>query len=93
MKKLSLKSKLLLGAILMGGTIAGAHTISKVPSANEATYDWASEPNSPKNPGQSLLDRTVDEAVDHFGCEGVTNLCATGTPINPEDDEVTINFN
>ena len=93
MKKLSLKSKILLGAILMGGTVAGAHTLSKVPSAQESTYDWQAEPNAPENPGQTLLGKTIEEAADHFGCEGDDNLCATGARVSGTGDKVAeINF-
>lgn len=76
MKKLSLKSKILLGAILLGGTAAGAQVISKLPSAEEQRYDWNGE--GPNHSGM-LPNSTIEEAVDAFGCqEDAPTLCATG---------------
>lgn len=78
MKKLSLKSKILLGTILMGGTFAGAHAVVNTPDAQESTYNWKAEDNAPQNPGGTLNNQTVSQAIQHFGCEGEGNLCATG---------------
>lgn len=82
MKKLSLKSKILLSAILLGGGIAGAHTLSNAPSAQESRYNWKASNDAPENPGQQLNNQTVSQAEDHFGCDGATNLCATGTKVS-----------
>lgn len=92
MKKLSLKSKILLGAILLGGTAAGAQIISKLPSAEESTYDWTGAPNAPDNPGGTLDNETITQALEHFGCEGETKLCATGVATDGVSDDVTIQF-
>ncbi len=82
MKKLSLKSKILLGAILMGGTVAGAHTISNIPSAQETRYDWVGEDDAPENPGGTLNNQTVSQAIGHFGCSEGDNECAKGTRVS-----------
>ncbi|HMR18536.1 MAG TPA: hypothetical protein PKA53_04485 [Sphingobacterium sp.] len=80
MKKLSLKSKLLLSAILMGGMVAGAHTISNLPNPLEETYDWTGEPNAPLHPNGTLDDKTPTEAEEHYGCAGEEEVCAIGVP-------------
>lgn len=92
MKKLNLKSKLLLGAILMGGTVAGAHAFVNLPNPQQQTYDWTGAPNAPNNPGGSLDNQTIGQALLHFGCEGETNLCATGVATDGVSDDVTIQF-
>lgn len=93
MKKLNLKSKLLLGAILIGGTIAGAHAFVNMPSAQESTYNWEAEDDAPLNPGGTLNNQTVSQAIQHFGCEGDDNLCATGQRVTGTGDLVVeINF-
>lgn len=78
MKKISLKSKILLGAILIGGSMAGAHAFVNSPNPQEPRYNWEAESNSPLNPGGILLNQTVSEAEDHFGCKGEEKPCATG---------------
>lgn len=76
MKKLSLKSKFLLGAILMGGMVAGAHEIANMPDAQEQRYDWDGE--GPNHTG-SLPNATLAEALIAYGCEeNAPTLCATG---------------
>lgn len=92
MKKLSLKSRILLGAILIGGSMAGAHAFVNSPTPQEPTYDWQAENNSPLNPGGTLLNKTVSEAVDHFGCKGENNPCAIGQPTELGGDEVILHF-
>lgn len=91
MKKLSLKSKILLGAILLGGTAAGAQVISKLPKMEEPRYNWTGAPNAPENPGQMLLDTSIADAKEHFGCEGTDQVCATGT-LPEGGGSVTIRF-
>ncbi len=93
MKKLSLKSKLLLGAILMGGTIAGAHAFVNLPNPQDPTYDWVGEPNAPNNPSGTLDDQTIGQALLHFGCSEGETPCANGERVSGEGDEfVTIYF-
>ena len=92
MKKLSLKSKFLLGAVLMGGTVAGAHTISKVPSAQETRYNWVGEDDAPDNPGGTLNNQTIARALEHFGCDEGENECAKGTVSSGTGADVILYF-
>lgn len=92
MKKLSLKSKILLGAILMGGTFAGAHAVVNTPDAQEERYDWTGTPAAPDNPNQPLSDKTVQEAQRFYGCDGDADICATGTPVSGIGPNATINL-
>lgn len=82
MKKLSLKSRILLGAILIGGSMAGAHAFVNSPNLQESTYNWLSESNAPDHPGSVLLNSTISEAMDHFGCQGEKETCATGSRVS-----------
>lgn len=94
MKKLSLKSKILLGTILMGGTFAGAHAVVNTPDAQESTYNWKAEDNAPQNPGGTLNNQTVSQAIQHFGCEQGNDPCATGSRISGSGpNTVLLEFN
>jgi len=88
MKKLSLKSKILLGAIMMGGMVAGAHTISKAPNADEPTYKWTSTPDAPDHPSSTLNNATREVAEDYFACSGEGEPCATGELLTGEGDAI-----
>lgn len=90
--KLNLKSKILLGAIMMGGMAAGANTISNLPNPNDEKYDWTGTPEAPDNPGQPLLDRTIEEAQSFYDCDGEGDICATGTPVSGVGPNVTIHL-
>ena len=79
MKKLSLKSKILLGAILIGGSMAGAHAFVNSPNPQEPRYDWVGTNNAPDNPNGVLLNATIPTAVQHFGCNQGETECAIGT--------------
>ncbi|MGO3307509.1 MAG: hypothetical protein ACTILG_12685 [Sphingobacterium sp.] len=93
MKKISLRSKILLGAVLLGGTFAGAHAFVNLPGAQETRYDWTGAPNAPNNPGGTLDNQTEAQASTHFGCEGETEVCAIGVATDGVGDDVTIRFN
>lgn len=94
MKKLSLKSKILLSAILLGGGIAGAQTLVNMPKAADPTYDWTSNANAPQNPSSTLDDKTIEQAMDHFGCEGEGPVCASGELVSGSGDATaTIRLN
>lgn len=73
MKKL--KSVVLMGALLIGSGAAVATTIHKLPNADDPTYDW--DGTGPNGSG-TLLDKTVTEARDFYGCHMGTNPCAEG---------------
>ena len=77
MKNLSLKSKILLAAIMVGSLGAGATEIVKsVSNAGEQTYDWIHYDRNGNVIG-NLPGATVDQARDQLGCPGnVTTLCA-----------------
>lgn len=92
MKKLSLKSRILLGAILLGGSMAGAHAFVNSPTPQEPRYDWQAESNAPNNPGGKLLNATISDAESHFGCTGGMNLCAEGEPKELGGDVVFLHF-
>lgn len=82
MKKLSLKSRILLGAILIGGSMAGAHAFVNSLDPQEPRYNWEADTNAPNNPGQKLDSATISEAESHFGCLGNENECATGSLVS-----------
>lgn len=75
MRKLSLKSKILLGAILMGGSVAGAHTLVNLPSAQETRFNW--DGDGPNHSGP-LSNATIEEAEIAYGCDGEAAVCAIG---------------
>lgn len=86
MKKLSLKSKVLLGAILMGGTMAGAHAVVNTPDPQEQRYDWNGD--GPDHTGP-LPNATLEEALEAYGCEEVApEPCAIGTAENAPDEHI-----
>lgn len=89
MKKLSLKSKILLGAFLVGGLGAGAtEVVSNVVNAQQAIYDW--ESNVPGQPNQQGL--TVSQATSFYGCASGNQICAEGTLVEGSGpEEVTLN--
>lgn len=95
MKKLSLKSKILLGAFLVGGLGAGATEAVKTVSAlQETRYNWTSTSIAPENPSSSLPNQTRAGAIDHFGCENGSQLCASGTRVSgsgPATDQLQYN--
>lgn len=80
MRKLSLKSKILLSAILLGGGIAGAQTLVNMPKAADPTYNWKGSSDAPLNPNGNLNNKTTEQAEQHFGCSGAADICATGVP-------------
>ena len=85
MKKLNLKSQLLLGALLLGAGAAGAHHIATIPADDDTLYNWQRAAGSPEeheiNP---LMNATVEEAQENYGCAGNGETCATGVnPSNP----------
>lgn len=92
MKKLSLKSKILLGAILIGGSMAGAHAFVNSPNPQEPIYDWTAENNSPQNPGGELPNATITQAKAYFGCEGENNPCAEGKSQELGGESVFLQF-
>ncbi|WP_185218094.1 hypothetical protein [Sphingobacterium mizutaii] len=90
MKKLSLKSKILLSAILLGGGIAGAQTLVNMPMAADPIYNWKSE----TDPNNNLSNQSVANAIDHYGCELGNDPCATGTRVSGTGpNTVTLKFN
>ncbi|MEH6308946.1 hypothetical protein H8S90_01355 [Olivibacter sp. SDN3] len=93
MKKLSSKSKILLGAFLLGSSIAVATELANQPNAQETRYDWESTSIAPENPSSSLQNATTQEAIDHYGCENGANVCANGEKVSgPGPDATTLNF-
>jgi len=92
MKKLSLKSRILLGAILIGGSMAGAHAFVNSPNLDEPIYDWTAENNSPQNPGGVLPNATITQAKAYFGCTEGLNLCAEGEPKELGGESVFLHF-
>lgn len=94
MKKLSLKSKFLLGAILMGGMVAGAQTISHMSNEDDPKYDWTSTAIAPNHPSSQLPEETEAQAKLHFGCGGEGAVCATGELVSGDGDPTaTIRLN
>lgn len=85
MKKLNVKSQILLGALLLGAGAAGAHHVANLPKADDTLYNWSRAAGSPEeNEINPLMGATVEEAQDNYGCEGDGNTCATGVnPSNP----------
>lgn len=82
MKKLRLKSKILLGAIMMGGMAAGAHAFSNLPNPADPTYRWTSSPDAPNHPSEVLDNATAETAKGYFECDGDGETCATGTLVS-----------
>ena len=86
MKNLSLKSKILLAAIMIGSLGAGATTLANMPDAQDPIYDWVGDgPN-----GSGSFTGTRAEAVEHYGCNNGIQVCAQGTPLDPVDDPETL---
>uniref|UniRef100_F4C138 Uncharacterized protein n=1 Tax=Sphingobacterium sp. (strain 21) TaxID=743722 RepID=F4C138_SPHS2 len=85
MKKLSLKSKILLAALILGGSAAGAtEVVNKITQANQETYNWTHY-NQSGNPIGELNDATVQEARDQLGCPGETSTLCADAPNAPVD--------
>lgn len=95
MKKLSLKSKILLVAFLIGGFGAGAHELAMMSTAQASLYDWESTSIAPEFPNSTLNDATRTQAINHFGCENGADLCVRGEWSGgaPGDPVVELNFN
>ena len=85
MKKVTLKSKILLGAFLLGATGAVGHEISLMPRALEAIYLWDDDEES-----------TVEQAKERYQCFGSGQTCATGELVSGQPTDpasVEINHN
>lgn len=84
MKKLNLKSQLLLGALLLGASAAGAHHAANLPKASDTLYNWTRvggmEQSGETDP---LPSASRDTAIQNYGCENGSETCAIG--VNPAD--------
>lgn len=82
MRRLSLKSKILLSAFLLAAGAAVGHEIALMPTAQEGVYNWTSTSIAPSNPNSTYNGRTRSEAITRFGCENGAQTCATGTKVS-----------
>lgn len=80
MKKLNLKSKILLAALLLGSGVAVASTISNLPAVDDPLYFWSEE----------LPAATVEEARNHFGCSSGSVICAYGIALDQNNEDQTL---
>lgn len=94
MKKLNVKSQILLGALLLGAGAAGAHHIATLPAADDTVYNWTRAAGSPE-PGEMnpLLNATIEQAEKNYGCSGAGDVCAIGQDPNEQLPNATIHFN
>ena len=96
MKRLSLKSKILLGAFLVSGLAAGAQEIAfQIANADDPLYNWESSSSAPENPDSELLGATEADAIREFGCQGTGQQCAVGQKVSSGegDDTITLEHN
>jgi hypothetical protein len=70
MKTLKISMLALLFTVGIGGAVV--QKIQAAPKNDVQEYSWTS-------PNQGTFSGTRDEAIDHYGCETGTKLCATGT--------------
>ncbi|QNL49788.1 hypothetical protein H8S90_24290 [Olivibacter sp. SDN3] len=83
MKKLSLKSKILLGALLLGSGGATANAINGKVVFQETTYNWTHFNTDGSPSGLFLLGATISNARTTLGCPGLTNIvCASGERVS-----------
>ncbi|MBW4888945.1 hypothetical protein KXQ82_04435 [Mucilaginibacter sp. HMF5004] len=66
------KNGLLALALVLGVSGAFVSKTHAAPKAFDIVYDWTS-------PDQGVFSGTREEAIDHYGCENGSQLCATGT--------------
>lgn len=90
MKKLSLKSKVLLGAFFLASSVAAAQeVVYRMTNLQQPEYNWQRIDGQPTD----AFTGTQSQAETRYGCSGDGADCARGVDPNGELPDVVIQHN